>query len=69
MHKYIHIHTDTSFHIYIEKAKKDSSCSLVVIIFEKFSHNYLLHKRRTCELTITFELICMKGEGTILCDR
>ena len=44
-----------------EQSDEGSSCSLVMI-FEKLSYNsYLQHKRQICELTITSELICMKG--------
>ena len=32
---------------------------LLVLLF--VSYSYLQHKRQTCELTITSELICMKG--------
>ena len=41
-----------------EESDEGSSCSLVKIP-EKL-YNYLQHKRRTCELTITSKLICMK---------
>ena len=41
-----------------EESDEGSSCSLVKIP-EKL-YNYLQHKRGTCELTITSELICKK---------
>ena len=41
-----------------EESDEGSSCSLVKI--PENLYNYLQHKRGTCELTITSELICMK---------